>query len=226
MTNVGIEESCMYQRVPQKLRWRCVQYAAMFRVSCAHYNASVTKTASLQKPSWCEDPGLPRALRAILSSNICIYMPGQGWTSPTLKCFVSHSPSLGLVSIGYIVVGGRVFDIAGGRPNIYIVVYIHRIYKWYVRYVYSIYGGPPAKTKSQKWRPPTTMIGYTWQKLLINWAIVQQTVYLQVVSCLCTTNLSLVSGIAHLPFGIVLANIFLLCSFRGSSNLCSGLKTC
>ena len=150
--------------------------------------------------------------------------PAQHWNA---SCRI-HSPVLELVSIGYIVVGRRVFDIAGGRPTMYIVVYIHRVYKWYIRYVCSIYGGPPAKTKSQTWRPPTTMIGYTRQKLLMNWAIsvVRQSVCLQVFSCLCTTGLSLFSGIAHLPFGIVLANIFLLCSFRGASNLCSGLKTC
>ena len=56
-----------------------------------------------------------------------------------------------------IVVGGRGFNIAGGPPNMYVVVYIHRVYKWYLRYVYSIYGGPPAKTKSRKLRPPTSM---------------------------------------------------------------------
>ena len=40
-------------------------------------------------------------------------------------------------------------------------------------YAYSIYGGPPAKTKSQKWRPPTTMlqIAYIvilWLKITVN----------------------------------------------------------
>ena len=48
--------------------------------------------------------------------------------------------------------------VAGGPPSMYIVVYIHRVYKWYIRYVYGIYGGPPAKAKCSKWRPPTTMI--------------------------------------------------------------------
>ena len=57
-----------------------------------------------------------------------------------------------------VVIGGRVCDIAGVPPNIYQVVYIHRVYKWYIRYVCSIYGGPPARKNSQKWRPPTTML--------------------------------------------------------------------
>ena len=57
-----------------------------------------------------------------------------------------------------IVVGGRVFYIAGGSSNMYIVVYIPRVYTGYTRYVYSMYSRPPARTKSQKWRPPTTMI--------------------------------------------------------------------
>ena len=48
-----------------------------------------------------------------------------------------------------------------GRFAIYIVVYIHRVYKWYIRHVYSIYGGPPDKIKSQKWRQPTTMVRTT-----------------------------------------------------------------
>ena len=38
--------------------------------------------------------------------------------------------------VASIVVGGRVFDIAGSPPNMYIVVYINRLYKWYIRYVY------------------------------------------------------------------------------------------
>ena len=29
----------------------------------------------------------------------------------------------------HIDVGGRFFDIAGGPPNMYIVIYIHRVYK-------------------------------------------------------------------------------------------------
>ena len=61
--------------------------------------------------------------------------------------------------LGSIVVGGRGFDIAGGPPNMHIVVYKHRVYQYYNRYVHSIYGGLPAKTKSQKRRPPTTMLG-------------------------------------------------------------------
>ena len=65
-----------------------------------------------------------------------------------------------------IVVDRRLFDIAGGPPNMYIVVYIHRVYKWYIRYVYGIYGGSPAKTKSQKWRPPTTMV-----EMAENWSL-------------------------------------------------------
>ena len=67
----------------------------------------------------------------------------------SINCRINASQS--------IVVGGRDFDIAGGPPNVHIVGDIHRVYQWYIRYVYSIYGGPPAKTKSQKWRPPTTM---------------------------------------------------------------------
>ena len=31
--------------------------------------------------------------------------------------------------VATIVVGGRVLDIAGGPPNMYIAVYIHRVYK-------------------------------------------------------------------------------------------------
>ena len=34
--------------------------------------------------------------------------------------------------------------------NMHVVVYIHRVYKWYIRYVYTLHGRPPAKTKSQK----------------------------------------------------------------------------
>ena len=51
-----------------------------------------------------------------------------------------------------IVVGGQVFDIAGG-PQKKIYIYIHRVYKWYTRYVYSIYGGPPAKAKAKNDAP-------------------------------------------------------------------------
>ena len=64
-----------------------------------------------------------------------------------------------------IVVGGRHFwlsVLAGGPPNMYIVAYIHRVYKFYIRYVHSIYSGSPAKAKSQKWRPPTTVEQRVW----------------------------------------------------------------
>ena len=55
----------------------------------------------------------------------------------------------------------------------YIIVYIHGVYTWYVRYVYSVYGGPRAKTKSQKWRPPTTML-YRYTTLTFWYIVVQQ----------------------------------------------------
>ena len=60
--------------------------------------------------------------------------------------------------VASIVVGGRVFDFAGGPSKMWILVYVHRVYKWYIRYVYSVNGGPPDTTKSQKCRPPTTMV--------------------------------------------------------------------
>ena len=67
-------------------------------------------------------------------------------------------------SLRGIVVGGRDFDIAGGPPNVHIVVYIHRIYQWYIRYVYSIHGGP-CQDKKPKMTPANNYAG-AW--LLLN----------------------------------------------------------
>ena len=90
---------------------------------------------------------------------------------------ICETPTISIASIG---VGGRVFYIAGGPPNMCIVVciwyirYLYSIYGWLIEYIhdirclYSIYGWLPAKTKSQKWRPPTTMIarveGNDWSR--------------------------------------------------------------
>ena len=57
-----------------------------------------------------------------------------------------------------VVVGGQPFDIAGGLPNISIVINIYIEYVHDMYGMYSIHGGPPATTKSQKRRQPTTMV--------------------------------------------------------------------
>ena len=43
------------------------------------------------------------------------------------------------VDVSSIVVGLQVFDVAGGTQNMYIVVFnLHRVYKRYKRYVYTV----------------------------------------------------------------------------------------
>ena len=45
--------------------------------------------------------------------------------------------------------------------DISVVVYIHRVYTWYIRYVYSTNSAARKRWKSQKWRPQTTIVGNT-----------------------------------------------------------------
>ena len=105
-----------------------------------------------------------------------------------------------------IVVGGRVFDIADGTPNMYIVVYLHRVYKWYARYVHSIYGGPLAKRKKPKMTPANNYDGEmvvsrksSWKSLAtqrpVSWAWrAQDLVLSECAFCACFVCLSTWSG--------------------------------
>ena len=57
-----------------------------------------------------------------------------------------------------IVVGRRPFFVVGGLLNMYLVVYIHRVCTWYVRYVYRTSSAARRRPKSLQWHPKTTVL--------------------------------------------------------------------
>ena len=75
-----------------------------------------------------------------------------------------------------IVLGGWHFVSAGGQLNMYVLVSIHKVYTWYIRYGYGTCSAARKRSKNRKWRPQTAMISRregTWQHSCAFFAICQ-----------------------------------------------------
>ena len=55
---------------------------------------------------------------------------------------------------------GQPIAMAGGPRYMFIILYVHSVYTWYVRYVYGHTQSPSKDKKGQEWRSQTTMLTY------------------------------------------------------------------
>ena len=109
-----------------------MQDFSLQRLTCCFWVAGTAQCNNLLKRPF------DLCCRAFLHRSILMHLP-LNWRRSSI------------ISVQIIVVGGQLFAIASGPLHMYTVVYVHRVYILYVRYVHCISSHPQKEKFPKMW---------------------------------------------------------------------------